>query len=212
MSRSSTSPMPSRWTAASGGRWGIVASRTERISSLSCPSVPPIEIPSTPAAPIVSDDSRRRSSWTPPWTIPNTAWRPGPFSPCHSRQRSSQRWVRSIERAVYSRSAWNGVHSSKASAMSEPSCAWMPIDVSGLRKRSEPSSSDWNFTPCSLIFTTARPEDWPLLPLISSATPPWASENTWKPPESVMIGRSQPMKPCRPPWAAIRSSPGDRCR
>ena len=27
-----------------------------------------------------SADSRRRSSWTPPWTIPKTAWRAGPFS------------------------------------------------------------------------------------------------------------------------------------
>ena len=96
--------------------------------------------------------------------------------------------------------------------MSEPSFAWIPIDVSGPRKRSEPSSSDWNCTPCSLIFTIGPAEPWPRLPLISSATPPWASEKTWKPPESVMIGRSQPMKPCRPPWAAIRSSPGDRCR
>ena len=86
--------------ARPAGRWGIVASSTPRISSLSWPSVPPIEIPSTPAAAIASADSRRRSSWTPPWTIPKTAWRSGPFSPCHSRQRSSQRWVRSIERAV----------------------------------------------------------------------------------------------------------------
>ena len=36
-------------------------------------------------------------------------------------------------------------------------------------------------------------------PLISSATVPWPIEKTWKPPESVMIGRSQPMKPCWPP-------------
>ena len=54
-------------------------------------------------------------------------------------QRSSQRWVRSIERAVYSRSTWKGVHSSNASAMSEPSAAWISIEVSGPMKRSSPA-------------------------------------------------------------------------
>ena len=52
-------------------------------------------------------------------------------------------------------------------------------------------------------------------PLTSSATSPWASEKTWKPPESVMIARSQPMNSCRPPSASIRSPParasGGRC-
>ena len=37
-------------------------------------------------------------------------------------------------------------------------------------------------------------------PLTSSATVPWPIEKTWKPPESVMIGASQRMKRCRPPW------------
>ena len=32
--------------------------------------------------------------------------------------------------------------------------------------------------------------------------------NTWKPPESVRMGRSQPMKRCRPPCARITSRPG----
>ena len=52
----------------------------------------------------------------------------------------------------------------------------------------------------------------PRRPLISSATLPWASEKTWKPPESVMIARSQPMNRCSPPSAAIRSGPGDSIR
>ena len=34
------------------------------------------------------------------------------------------------------------------------------------------------------------------------------NEKTWKPPESVRIGRSQPLKPCRPPAALMISSPG----
>ena len=63
--------------------------------------------------------------------MPNRSWCAGAFSPCHAMQRSSQRCVRSIERAVYSRSTWKGVHSSNASAMSEPSAAWISIEVSG---------------------------------------------------------------------------------
>ena len=100
------SPIPSRCFGASVGSSGAVSSSTPRISSLSRPSVPPIAIPSTAASEIACADSRRRSSWMPPWTIPNTAWRSGPLRSCHSRQRPSQRCVRSIERAVYSRSAW----------------------------------------------------------------------------------------------------------
>ena len=96
--------------------------------------------------------------------------------------------------------------------MSEPSAAWIRIDSSGPRKRFEPSSSDWKATPSSEISTLAPPALFPRRPLISSATPPWASEKTWNPPESVMIARSQPMKRCRPPRAAIASSPGARWR
>ena len=47
--------------------------------------------------------------------------------------------MRSVERAVYSRSAWNGVHSSNTSAMSEPSAAWTSIEVSGPMNFVEPS-------------------------------------------------------------------------
>jgi hypothetical protein len=49
-------------------------------------------------------------------------------------------------------------------------------------------------------------------PLISSATVPWPMENTWKPPESVMIGASQPMNSCSPPKPPMRSCPGSRKR
>ena len=73
-SRSSTSPIPSRCRGASTGSSGIVNARTPCISSLSRPRVPPIAIPSIAAAAIPSADSRRRSSWIPPWTMPKTAW------------------------------------------------------------------------------------------------------------------------------------------
>ncbi len=77
----------------------------------------------------------------------------GPCSPCQARQRSSQRWVRSVERAVYSRSAWKGVHSSKTRAMSEPSCACTLIETSGEMNSSAPSRGEWNRAPSSLIST-----------------------------------------------------------
>ena len=38
------------------------------------------------------------------------------------------------------------------------------------------------------------------------------SEKTWKPPESVRIGPSQPDEACSPPSSAISSSPGRKCR
>ena len=78
--RSSGSPIPSRWRGASASRCGTVIPTTPRISSLSRPSVPPIARPSTGAAETRSAAARRRSSCTPPWTIPNTAWRRGPLS------------------------------------------------------------------------------------------------------------------------------------
>jgi len=39
-----------------------------------------------------------------------------------------------------------------------------------------------------------------------------ASEKTWKPPESVSIGRCQFMNSCRPPCARITSVPGRNIR
>ena len=121
--------------------------------------------------------------------------------------------MRSVERAVYSRSAWKGVHSSKTRAMSEPSAAWTCIETSGEMNSSEPSRGERKRAPSSLISTLepCSPPERPL-PLTSLATPPWASEKTWKPPESVISARSQPMKPCRPPAAAIRSGPGETKR
>ena len=50
----------------------------------------------------------------------------------------------------------------------------------------------WRWAPCGVR------------PLISSATVPWPIEKTWKPPESVTIGPSQPMKSCRPPKRAMQ--------
>ncbi len=92
--------------------------------------------------------------------------------------------------------------------MSAPSAACTSIETSGEMNSSRPSRGERKRAPSSVISTS---EPWPPLrplPFTSLATPPWASEKTWKPPESVISARSQFMKPCRPPAAAIRSGPG----
>jgi len=75
-------------------------------------------------------------------------------------------------------------------------------------KSSRPSRGELKRAPSSVISTE---ESWPPErpdPFTSLATPPWASEKTWKPPESVISARFQFMNPCRSPAAAIRSGPG----
>jgi hypothetical protein len=63
---------------------------------------------------------------------------------------------------------------SKATATSEPSASWTPIASSGVNRWVEPSRWLRNVTPSSS--TTRRSP----------------SETTWKPPESVRIGRPRP--------------------
>jgi hypothetical protein len=74
--------------------------------------------------------------------------------------------------------------------MSEFSERWICIEISGDRNWREPSIGEANLTPSSVILRIAP------------------SENTWKPPESVRIGLSQPMKPCRPPNLSMTAVPG----
>ena len=80
--------------------------------------------------------------------------------------------MRSVERAVYSRVTWNGVHSSNTRARSEPSAACTSIDVSGAMKRFEPSMCDRNVTPRSSIRTALGEPVGPPVFLISAATFP----------------------------------------
>jgi len=71
--RSSTSPIPSRCRGRSGAAASsssIVQRTTSNIWSLLSPSVPPIAIPPTGRAATSWADARRRSSSTPPCTIP----------------------------------------------------------------------------------------------------------------------------------------------
>ena len=59
----------------------------------------------------------------------------------------------------------------------------------------EPSTGERKRTPCSSILRSL------------------ARLKTWKPPESVRMGRRQPMKPCRPSWCrATVSAPGRNIR
>ncbi len=113
---------------------------------------------------------------------------------CASRERCAQRRLSSIERRATSSVAGYGVHSSKIITMSEWSTLWIRMLSSGPRNTLAPSVGEAKVTPCSLILRRC------------------ASENTWKPPESVRIGPSQRAKPCSPPWSPITSRPGRRYR
>ena len=79
---------------------------------------------------------------------------------------------------------------SKAMAMSLPSASWISIARSGVSRWLEPSRWLAKVTPSS------------------STRPRWARLKTWKPPESVRIGPSQPMNRWSPPSVAMRSWPG----
>jgi len=72
-----------------------------------------------------------------------------------------------------------GAHSSKAMIMSAPRSCWICIAFSGVMKCLLPSMCDLNSTPFSVIFTK------------DSFFADAPNEKTWKPPESVRIGRSQ---------------------
>ena len=109
---------------------------------------------------------------------------------CALLLRSAQRSDRRIEAAASLSLAGKGVHSSKIMAMSELRLRWMRIDSSGVSSMRSPLTGEAKCTPSSVIFLS-----FPRL-------------NTWNPPESVRIGPLHPIKRCRPPCAAIVSSPG----
>ena len=92
---------------------------------------------------------------------------------CAASERSAQRWVRAVASATTARGDDGGTGWSNATAMSAPSASWTAIACSGVKRWSEPSRCERNVTPSSS--TTRRSP----------------SDTTWKPPESVRIGRSQ---------------------
>ena len=108
--------------------------------------------------------------------------------------RSAQRSDKCMARSISSRDAGSFRHSSSCMEMSAPSSAWISIARSGESSTMAPSRCERNVTPRS---SSLRKVD---------------SDITWKPPESVRIGRGQFMKACRPPSAAMRSAPGRSIR
>ena len=58
------------------------------------------------------------------------------------RQRRAQRWLRCIDSSVYDLSTLNGVHSSRTTIKSAPSCRCMSMDRSGVRRWMLPSTYD----------------------------------------------------------------------
>jgi len=130
----------------------------------------------------------RRSSNSPPWMMPNNPW--SALRSCASRQRSAQREVRSTLDFMYSCVAGKGGHSSNAIMMSEPRSFWICIAFSGLKNSLSPFMWLRKWTPSSLMLRNSL------------------NENTWNPPESVRIGRSQFMNLCRPPASLMTSLPG----
>ena len=72
-------------------------------------------------------------------------------------------------------------------AMSDPSAAWISMLNSGVSSIFEPSRWFWKRTPSSVILRSL------------------ASDQTWKPPESVRNGFCQVVNPCRPPISRINS-------
>ncbi|MEC5206592.1 hypothetical protein QF022_001548 [Vogesella perlucida] len=160
------------------------------ISGLGSPTdSPPTAMPSKPMSIRPSSDSWRRSRYRLPCTMPNSAL--GFFRSSKARrERSAQRRLMRIDLAAVAWSTWPGVHSSKIITMSEFSTFWISIDFSGDRNSLSPLTGLWKVTPSSEILFMA-----PRL-------------NTWKPPESVRMGLSQPMKSCRPPNCSMISRPG----
>jgi hypothetical protein len=107
-----------------------------------------------------------------------------------ARQRAAQRSDSSIERSASARSTGYGVHSSNTMTTSAPSARWTSIERSGVSTTFAPTTGELNSTPSSLKRRS------------------FCRLQTWNPPESVKIGRSQCMNACRPPWARTTSMPG----
>ena len=168
----------------------MAASSASRSPGVSPTPSPPIANAPKPSAAVRAALSARSSAEPPPCTIPNRSWS---ARRCVRRPRSAQRRVRSRHARVRPCSGSPGRISSNSSSTtirSAPSRSWISTARSGDRNTERPSSGLLNSTPSSLRRQNA------------------SSENTWKPPESVSIGPSQPMNPCSPPCAATSSSPG----
>ena len=123
----------------------------------------------------------------PPCIMPNNAFG---LSPWASFERCAQRSDNSIESFDSVCVAGYGVHSSKIMTTSEFKLRCTSIERSGVSIIFSPFTGELKRTPSSVILRV-----FPKL-------------KTWKPPESVKMGLSQFIKPCKPPCCSIMSVPG----
>ena len=160
------------------------------ISGLGSPTdKPPMAKPGKSSSSKPFSDSSRKSSYIAPCTMPNSAF--GFFRSSKAfLLRSAQRRLICSDFCAWLCVASPGVHSSNCITMSEFNTVWIFIDTSGERNSLSPLIGLWNVQPSSV---SLRISD---------------NENTWKPPESVKIGLSQPINSCRPPNCSMTSKPG----
>ena len=172
--------------------------------------------------------SLRRFSCLPPCTMPKSACLDSKFRLCAVRERRAQRCVRSIASLWYSYGSVGAVHSSKAKNMSAPRACWISMERSGVNRCREPSKCEVNVTPSSSMTANcpcwlwtlssytaipcSRGNSSPLAIFVTDLPKAAPSENTWKPPESVMVGPSHPINFPSPPALLTSSSPGWRYR
>ena len=152
----------------------------------------------SPALEMDAAASFRSDPWMPPCTMGKSACSGySPVSPSlvnSSCARSSQRSERSLASRASAIGDWPGTTWSNCMTTSAPMLRSICITDSGVKVRAAPFRCERNSTPFSLILR--RP----------------SSENTWKPPESVRMGRSQAMNLWMPPSSRIRVSVGRSCR
>ena len=160
------------------------------ISGLGAPTLkPPMASPGKSNSSSPRSDCSRKSSYIAPCTMPKSAL--GFFRSSNAFfERSAQRRLICSDASACERVASPGVHSSSCMAMSEFNTVWIFIEISGERNNLSPLIGLLKVQPSSVSLRIS------------------ASENTWKPPESVSIGLSQPIKRCRPPNCSMTSSPG----
>ena len=116
-------------------------------------------------------------------------------SPKAALERAPQRRERSMASSARSNVAGQAASSSSCMAMSEP------------------RRSDWIWIERSGVSTCLEPSRWLAKLTASSVTLEMEARLiTWKPPESVRIGRSQRMNLCSPPSRSTRSAVGRSIR
>mmetsp|Transcript_39198 Transcript_39198/g.92762 ORF Transcript_39198/g.92762 Transcript_39198/m.92762 type:complete len:221 (+) Transcript_39198:359-1021(+) len=215
------SAIPSKWFGLSAGSSGVRYAMRSTRSSPSFPKLPPIANPSKGSEERYAALSARSSLSVPPCT---TAYIACCFRSlrCSFRLRASHLWDMRTDSRRRSWVTRRGGSSSKGMMMSAPIAFCACTVVSGVRRIDRPSLYDRKVTPSSEVFSTegtlplrfAAPVPLMFPSLMSCPTDPYARENTWNPPESVMSGRvgSRPMNLCKPPAFSIISVPGWRRR